>query len=210
MATFNFAEAIKTAKTEHEFWKLAAENGVSIDFVKNGYKFKNLGSLEGHNAFLVKGVLSWFNSCDFRGGFSDHDNEFLEEIALMALYRAYEAFQKFNALCIDTSKPSNLTFSSLFNLIWKDRENEILCIGSYTDIFSGNIEKLSKIANELNLSMEQVAVWCGMDACFATSNCGELFLAEDEGGEKHLCENYTNGIVMEFETKKRKRDEDED
>ncbi len=41
---------------------------------------------------------------------------------------------------------------------------------------------------------------------FATSNCGDDSLAEDEHTEKHHCENYTEVIVTWFENKKKKCD----
>ena len=46
MATFTFAEAIKIAKTEDEFWNLAVKSGVFITlntWSNYGYKFENLG-----------------------------------------------------------------------------------------------------------------------------------------------------------------------
>ena len=72
------------------------------------------------------------------------------------------------------------------------------------------MEKIPELARELNMGMNEVAVWCGMDACFASSNCGEEFIAEDEDGEKQLCEDYVNGIAKCFETKKWKRDDADD
>ena len=51
--------------------------------------------------------------------------------------------------------------------------------------------------------MNEVAVWCGMDACFDLSMCGDRQYEE-------VCEDYTRGIVKYFETKKRKRDDAEE
>ena len=69
MSTFNFREAVKRVKTEEQFWDLAVKSGVSIKYFKEPdcsvYKFINLGDLEGDDAFLVKGVLGWFNSNTF-------------------------------------------------------------------------------------------------------------------------------------------------
>ena len=130
----------------------------------------------------------------------------MEKIALTALFKAQKAFQNFDESCINVSKPSNLTFSSFFDLLWKNMSEDCFWIGSYTR----NIEKVSEIAEELNMSTDEVAVWCGMDACFAASSGGDDFLAEDEGAEKHVCENYTQGIVMWFDTKKRKRDDSDE
>ncbi len=52
------------------------------------------------------------------------------------------------------------------------------------------------------MTMNEVAVWCGMDACFDLSRCGDRQREE-------VCEDYTSGIVKYFETKKGKRDEAE-
>ena len=59
---------------------------------------------------------------------------------------------------------------------------------------------IPEMAKEPNLSTDRVAVWCGMDACFSICDEGDNFGPEDEDGEKHLCENYTQGIVVWFET----------
>ena len=111
----------------------------------------------------------------------------MEKIAFTGLFRAHKAFQEFDGSCIDVGTPSKLTFSGFFNLLWENMSEDCVRIGSYTR----NIEKVSEIAEELNMSTDEVAVWCGMDACFAASSGGDDFLAEDEGAENYLCENYT-------------------
>ena len=219
MSTFNFREAVNSVKTEEEFWKLAVKSGVSIKFenydlndpTKYGYKFINLGDLNGHDAFIEKGVLGRFNVCSWRDGFSDFDN-MMEEIALTALFRAYHAFQEFDGSWIDSSKPSEFTYAKFYDLIWKNTEVNDFGIGNYTHnyvAYPENMEKIPELARELNMGMNEVAVWCGMDACFAASNCGDEFMAEDEDGEKQLCEDYVRGIAKCFETKKRKREEEQ-
>jgi hypothetical protein len=50
--------------------------------------------------------------------------------------------------------------------------------------------------------MDNVAYWCGMDACFAAARSTDDFISEDAREEEHLCENYAEGIVMCFETEK--------
>jgi hypothetical protein len=138
MSTFNFAEAIKTAKTEDEFWKLAVKHGVSITPPSppsySSYAFVNLGELEGHDAFIAKGVLGRFNACNYGDAFAYYEIEYIEKIALTALFKAQKAFQKFDESCINVSKPSNLTFSSFFNLLWKNMSEDCFWIGSYTRV----------------------------------------------------------------------------
>ncbi len=73
-----------------------------------------------------------------------------------------------------------------------------------------SIEKILGVVKDLNMSMDQVAFWCVKEASFANSAGGENFIRDDEETEKHLCANYTQGIVMWFETKKRKRDTADD
>ena len=221
MSTFNFREAVHSVRTEEEFWKLAIKSGASIQFynydpkehTNYGYKFVNLGDLEGYDAFIEKGVLARFNVCSWRDGFSDFDTPRREEIAFTALFKAYHAFQKFDGSWIDSSKPSEFTYEKFYDLIWKNMESHDFRIGKYTHnyvAYPENMEKIPELARELNMGMNEVAVWCGMDACFASSNCGDYFRAEDERGEKHLCEDYVHGIAMYFETKKRKRDDADD
>ena len=210
MSTFNFAEAIKTAKTEDEFWKLAVKHGASITPPcppsYSGYAFVNLGGLEGPDAFIAKGVLGRFTTCTYGDAFCDFDMDEIERMAFTGLFRAHEAFQEFDGSCINVSEASTLTFSGFFNLLWENMSGDCVRIGSYTR----DMEKVSEIAEELNMSTDEVAVWCGMDACFAASSGGDDFLAEDEDAERHLCDDYTQGIVMWFETKKRKRDDSEE
>ncbi len=97
MATFNFAKAIKTVKTEEELEKHAVKKGVRFAFDNKaktpiGWKFENLGVAE--NVFIEKGVLAWFNSCDFGNALCDHDTEIMEMVALTALFRAHKPFEK--------------------------------------------------------------------------------------------------------------------
>ena len=220
MSTFNFREAVKRVKTEEEFCELAVKSGVSMKFEDHdpkeptnyGYKFVNLGVMEGHDAFIEKGVLARFNTCTWGDGFSDFDMPFLEEIALTALFKAYHAFQKFDGSWIDSSKPSEFTNEKFYNLIWKNTESNDFRIGDYTLnylAYPENMEKIPELAKKLNMGMNEVAVWCGMDACFTASNCGDEFMAEDDDGEKQLCEDYVRGIAKCFETKKRKREEEQ-
>ena len=62
MSTFNFREAVNSVKTEGEFCELAVKSGVSIKFdsydlkdpTSYGYKFLNLGDMEGHDAFIER------------------------------------------------------------------------------------------------------------------------------------------------------------
>ncbi len=55
MATFNFAEAIKTVQTEVEFLNMALKEGVSSVF--DSEDESDTGWLgEGHNAFVEKGI----------------------------------------------------------------------------------------------------------------------------------------------------------
>ncbi len=38
--------------------------------------------------FIEKGVLAWFNSCNYGNALCDHDTEIMEMVALTALFRA--------------------------------------------------------------------------------------------------------------------------
>ena len=77
MSTFNFREAVNSVKSEGDFWRLAVKSGVSVKFdsydmkdpTNYGYKFVNLGVMEGHDAFIEKGVLGRLNTCTWGDGF---------------------------------------------------------------------------------------------------------------------------------------------
>ncbi len=62
------------------------------------------------------------------------------------------------------------------------------------------MKNLGKIAKQLNMRMNKVAVWCGLDACFDLSKCEDRQMEE-------VCKDYTSGIVKYFKTKNRKRDD---
>ncbi len=171
-----------------------------------GWKVENLGDT--HHMFIEKGVLGWFSSCDYGEAYNYHDGVAEEEMAITSLFRATHVFQKFDASWINYAKPSKLTFSSFMDHLETNKKNSEIWLGSYdVDI---NIEKMLEVAKDLNMSMDQVAVQCGMEASFAISTGGDDFMAEDEDAEKHLCENCTQGIVMWFQTIKRKRDDGDD
>ncbi len=75
-------------------------------------------------------------------------------------------------------------------------------MGGYTE----NTESILDIAKNLNLSMDLVALWCGIDACFAAARSTDDFVCVDPREEEYLCKDSARGIVMCFETKKRKHD----
>ena len=214
MSTFNFRKAVHSVKTEGEFWHIAVKSGVSIkyfkcdekDSVKGRYEFTNLGDLEGHDAFLVKGVMGWFNERTFQDDCYGLGKKKLVQIAICALFRAYHAFQKVDGSWIDASKPSEFTIANFFDLIWKNTHTYEFTIGHYTRFYEtdpSNMQNLRKIAKKLNMGMNEVAVWCGMDACMDESRCGDRL-------DDLVCKDYVHGIAKCFETKKRKRDDAEE
>ena len=102
MSAFNFREAVNSVKFEGEFWRLAVKSGVSIkyfkcdekDSVKGRYEITNLGELEGHDAFLVKGVMGWFNERTFQDSCYGLGKTKLVKIAICALFRATMRFKR--------------------------------------------------------------------------------------------------------------------
>ena len=102
MSAFNFREAVNSVKFEEEFWRLAIKKGVSVkyfkcddkDSVKGRYEITNLGELEGHDVFIVKGVMGWLNGGTFQGNCHGLGKTKLIQRTLYALFRAYDVFQK--------------------------------------------------------------------------------------------------------------------
>ena len=211
MSAFNFRAAVNSVKTEGEIWRLAVKSGVSIKYFKhNGkksdrywYEFTNLGELEGHDVFIVKGVMGWLNGGTFQGNCHGLGKTKLVQRTLYALFRAYHVFQKLDGPWINASKPSEFTFANFFNLIWKNTKDGFE-IGIYTVYYermpSTLQNNIPKIAQKLNMGMDEVAVWCGMDASFCESLVGDRDCEE-------VCKDYVRGIAKCFETKKRKRED---
>ncbi len=72
------------------------------------------------------------------------------------------------------------------------------------------MENILDFVKKLNLSMDHVALLCGMDTYFKATRSTDDFIPEDPREEEYLCENYAEGIVMCIETKRRKRDDGND
>jgi len=181
-----------------------------LTFKDNCWKFKNLG--QGHNENIEKGVLAAFKACDNGKIFTDEyfDPEFVDYIALGALYNGHKNLEKLDGSWIDHSKPPHVTFTAIHDFIRADLKELEYYLGHYVKEMDSNPEMLWDIAKHFNLSMDQVAVLCGFNAAYTDCYEKDDFVPEKEEIETLLCLKYALGIVTCFETKKRKRDENDD
>ena len=70
--------------------------------------------------------------------------------------------------------------------------------------FLASVNSVKPVKQNLKvIKMSESVGWCGMDACFDLSRCGDRQREE-------VCEDYTMGDCEDFETKKRKRDDADD